>query len=292
MEVVMATKKIPFPDTIVKKSNAIARAMWSPKSVWESRIVALVASKVREEDEDFYTYQIPIVELSGVPDEKLSGEKYKQICDSIYHLKKAIICIQGSKPRNFRTYNLFSMCGYEDGNLIARFDPDLKPHYLNLKKHFTEYSLTVFLLLPSIYSQRLYEILKSWDDRPETTINVTDLHAMLEVPSSLKKDFAAFRRRVLEKSYTDITKHTDLKYDWEPIKKGRKVIAVRFTFAQNRTQKLAKEKQLKRQRANSQRNNKLGVAAVKCFESHGKVCNQENPNTKQVCEVCKMLHPK
>jgi len=113
---------------------------------------------------------------------------------------------------------------------------------------------------------------------------------MLNVPNSLKKDFTNFRRRALEKAYKDITKHTDLEYEWEPIKKGRKVISVRFTFAKSRTQKLAKEKQRKKQKASSQRNNKLGVAAVKCFENHGKVCTQENPRTKKVCEVCKMLN--
>ena len=157
----MAMQQLSLPGELVKKSNAITRAQWQPESIWEPRIVALVASKVRTDDEDFFTYKIPVTELTGVSEQNLRGNQYREIAKSIEHLGKAIIRIQGNKPRNFRQYNIFSMCGYEDGYLIARFDPDLKPHFLGLKEKFTEYSLMQLLLLPSTYSQRLFEILKS-----------------------------------------------------------------------------------------------------------------------------------
>ena len=128
----MAMKQVPLPGNIVKKSNAIARAKWQPESIWEPRIVALVASKVQENDEDFQTYRIPVAELTGLSDEKLQGKQYHDIKRSILHLRKAEIYIEGNKPRNFRSYGIFSMTGYEDGYMLARFDPDMKPHFLNL----------------------------------------------------------------------------------------------------------------------------------------------------------------
>ena len=79
-----------------------------------------------------------------------------------------------------------------------------------------------FLLLPSIYSQRIYEFLKSWDDKPETIISVLDLHEMLNTPNSFRANFTEFRRWVLEKAHKDISKYTKLIYEWEPIKKGPK----------------------------------------------------------------------
>lgn len=285
----MAKKTLPLPGEIVKKSNAVARAVWSINSVYEPRLVALVASKVRQDDEDFRDYEIPMQEIIG---DAADGRTYKLLSDTVDNLMGKVITI--AKPNGWAKCAIFSYCEYDaqKGTINCRFDPAMKPHYLKLSEKFTQYSLMEFLSLPSIYSQRLYEILKSWKDKPEVELGISDLHKILDVPISLKKDFAAFRRRVLEKAHKDITEKTDLVYDWEAIKEGRSVVAVRFTFTKKRTQKLAKEKQLKRQRANSQRNNKLGVAAVKCFESHGKVCNQENPKTKRICEVCKMLHPK
>ena len=42
----MAERQLPLPGEIVKKSNALARARWSADSVWEPRLVALLASKL------------------------------------------------------------------------------------------------------------------------------------------------------------------------------------------------------------------------------------------------------
>ena len=61
----MAVKQLPLPGEIVKKSNALARARWSAESVWEPRLVALLASKVRADDTDFHVYEVPVTELMG-----------------------------------------------------------------------------------------------------------------------------------------------------------------------------------------------------------------------------------
>jgi plasmid replication initiation protein len=238
----MAKRQVALNGEVVKMTNALARARWTPESIWEPRIVALVASKIRADDEDFFTYKIPVAELTGVPDEHLSGDQYREIAKSIANLGKAVVRIQGSKPRNFRQYNVFAMCGYEDGRLIANFHPDLKPHFLHLKEQFTAYKLLEYLSLPSLYSQKLYEMLKSWADQSEITIPIHELHEMLNLPESLRANFKDFRRRVLEKAHKDISEKTDLQYAWEPIKEGKAVTAIRFVFRRNEIVKLEKAK--------------------------------------------------
>ena len=57
-------------------------------------------------------------------------------------------------------------------------------------------------------------------------------HAV-DAPPSLKKDFAQLRRRVIEPAVAELRKKSNLLIDWEPIKAGRKVKAVRFTFMPN-----------------------------------------------------------
>jgi len=281
----MAMQQLPLPGEIVKKSNAIARARWQPESIWEPRIVALVASKVRADDEDFLTYRIPVAELAGVSDENLRGNQYREIAKSIEHLGKATIRIEGNKPRNFRQYNIFSMCGYGDGYLVARFDPDLKPHFLGLSEKFTEYSLMQFLMLPSGYSQRIFEFLKSWAGRPEVTVSVAELHEVLNTPESFRKNFAAFRRFVLEKAHNDIQENTALRYEWEPVKKGRRVESVRFLFAPGRKtiaeQEAQKTKEAKQRRLSNQR----FIAATECARGKkGKCATMDNK--RLVCKVC------
>lgn len=275
-----------FQYDVVKKSNAIVRARWEPESIWEPRIVALVASKVRADDEDFQTYRIPVIELTGLSDENLRGNQYQDISRSIEHLGKATIRIEGKKPRNFRQYNIFSMCGYEDGYLIARFDPDLKTHFLNLREHFTEYSLMQFLMLPSTYSQRIFEFLKSWSSIPDLIVSVAELHELLNTPQSLRKDFRNFRIRVLEKAHKDITDHTSLSFEWEPVKVGRSVEKIRFIFNGGKKALSQKEQSKAKEEKRRRLANQRFLRALDCAKAKGGNC-QEMDNKPSVCKVCR-----
>lgn len=281
----MTPKQLPLPGELIKKSNAIARAQWKPESVWEPRIVALVASKVREDDEDFFTYRIPVAELTMVSKENLSGNQYEEIKKSIIHLSKASIRIQGNKPKNFRQYGIFAMCGYEDGCLIAGFHPDLKPHFLNLKAQFTAYNLFDYLSLPSSYSQHLFEILKSWSNLPEVIISVAELHETLNTPPSFRKDFKAFRTRVLEKAHKDIHAKTNFRFEWEAVKSGRSVETIRFLFAPGRKTIAEAETQKAKEQKHRHLQNQRFIKAVKCAEAKGGKCETLD-NQRLVCKLC------
>lgn len=224
----MAAKQLMLPLAIVKKSNALCRARWHIESVYEPRLVALVASKIHKDDKDFCVYEIPIKEVIGVG---ADGRTYKLLEEAVDGLMGRIITMP--KEHGWAKCTVFSYCEYDAKKSVikVRFDPSMKPHYLELQEKFTQYNLMEFLGLPSTYSQRLYEILKSWDDKPEVTIDIPGLYEMLDIPPSLRANFAFFRRRVLEKAHKDINKKTTLEYEWEPIKKGRSVGAIRFIFA-------------------------------------------------------------
>lgn len=275
----MAERQLSLPGPVVKKSNALARASWAVKSVYEPRLVALVASRVRKEDKDFQSYEIPIKELLG---EAQDGRTYQLVAEVVDNIMGRVLTIE--KPNGWMKYVIFSRCEYDgkNGCIRTRFDPDLKEHFLDLKSHFTQYSLMEFLLLPSIYSQRLFEVLKSWGDKPEVTIKINDLYEMLGAPASLRVNFKDFRRRVLEKAHKDILSKTSFQYEWEAIKKGKSVTSIRFMFSKGKVEpakKVSTEKQ-------SHVNNKLFVAAVNCFQS-GKCDYKE---TSKKCILCKKIH--
>lgn len=283
---VMAERWLALPSEIVKKSNAIIRGRWTPLSVWEPRIVALVASKVRADDEDFFTYRIPVAELTGVSDENLSGDQYREIRTAILALLKAQIRIQG-QGRNFQAYTIFSKVGYEHGELIAGFHPDLKQHFLKLKANFTAYSLFEFLSLPSTYSQKLFELIKSLSRLAEYEIPLAELHEILGVPKSFKANFGEFRRRVLEPAQKHISLHTSLVYRWEPVKVGRAVVAVRFLFAGGHRALAAAESQKhKYKREHKQKLHTSRMArAIECAQAKGGACHEQT-SPRIVCKLC------
>ena len=279
----MAAKQLPLPGGIVKKSNALCRARWEVDSLYEPRLVALTASKVKRSDLDFQEYEIPLHDIIG---DAKGGKTYKIVESIIDNLMSKVITIRDGNSASFIKYNIFSKCAFDSERnvVIARFDPDLKPHFLGLKEKFTEYSLLEFLKLPSIYSQRLYEILKSWDDVDNVTIPLSDLHDMLSTPISMRKTFGEFRRRVLDKAYIDITSRTELKYVWTPIKSGRNIVAVDFIFSLSSIED-AQEK------LKSQKREQSNIAfkdAIQCWNSKEEKCDTFN-DKKEKCILCQKL---
>lgn len=272
----MAQRQLPLPGPVVKKSNALARASWAVKSIYEPRLVALVASRVRVDDKDFQDYEIPLSELIGGASD---GRTRQLLSDVVDGLLGRVLTLP--RPNGWAKCNVFSHVEFDGkaGLIRARFDPALKPHYLNLKSHFTEYALMEFLLLPSTYSQRLFEVLKSWDGIPEAVLTLAELFTMLDVPQTLQR-YPDFRRKVLEKAHKDITGKTGLRYAWEPIKQGRAVSAIRFTFGARSTQLSAKKDQAKRSKDND-----LFKKAVACSQS----VESCTPKKTKQCELCQRL---
>lgn len=229
---IMDVKYLMLPGKTVKKSNALARARWSATSILEPRLVALLASQIKKYDVDFYTYEIKIVDLINIvniENNKHSGQDYKDIEKAVEKLMGRIITIE--TDTGWKKYTLFSNCELDKENNVLRigFHPDLKEHYLQLKQYI-QYNLLEFMLLPSIYSQRLFEYLKSWDDKSQKIVKISDLHEMLDTPKTFRENFKNFRIRVLEKSHKDINEKTSLFFEWEPIKNGRAVSAIKFKF--------------------------------------------------------------
>lgn len=263
----------------VMKSNALLRCRWDVESVFEPRIIAILASKVSPGDKDFQEYTIPVSEI--FQQKIIGGAEYNELEKVADKLMSRVITIYDDD--GWSKYSVFSSCRFyrKKGNLNVKFHPDLLPHFLNLKKNFAKYSLEEFLELPSVYSQRIFEFLKSWDDRTEVEVPLIELHDMLYTPASFRKDFAQFRRRVLEKSHSDITKRTSFVFQWEAIKKGKAVVSVRFVFSHKNVEFLSDvEKERK-----STRNNKLFAAAIQCAKEKGGVCVHRE-RAKAICDLC------
>ena len=226
---VVLPNKNSLPSEIVVKCNDFIRSRLMIKNVLSGRILAVASSTVRIDDADFYTYSISVSHFFS--DNNLSGDRYNQLKQSIKELSGGRLERKISK-NNYAYYALFSKISYNNGFIEMSFHPDLKPFFIDLKVHFTQYNLMDFLSLPSTYSQRIFEILKSWANLPEIIITVDELQSILDVPTSFLRDFSNFRYRVLDKAYKDINEKTNLKYEWEAIKTKNKVTAIRFIFSQ------------------------------------------------------------
>ena len=191
---------------------------------------SLVDHKDVKENQSFVEYQIPANSI--LTDSCDGGDNYKQLKDAANSLLDQKIELKVS-TNEYYFYTLFSKIGYKDGIILGEFHKDLMPFFIIAKEKFTKLILKEYMELPSIYSQFIYGFLKSWDDKKEIIIKLSDLHEMLDTPQSLKKDFHNFKSRVLDKAYKDINEKTELNFEFEPIKTGRAVSEIKFMFVKN-----------------------------------------------------------
>lgn len=113
----------------------------------------------------------------------------------------------------------------KSGKITIKFDEDMQKYLIGLYKNYTQYSLLCILPMRSSYSIRLYELLKSFSGFNCKEFDIDDLQMKL---CSYYKRFPDFRRKVLEVSTKEINLYTDIEISWQPIKKGRKVVKVKF----------------------------------------------------------------
>lgn len=136
------------------------------------------------------------------------------------------------KPR-INKFRWVSLAQYTvgDGLIELNFTPEIAPHLLGLRSHFTSYKLKHAASFESIYAWRLFEVLESWRSTGLYTCAIEDFWETMEAPPSCRKDFKSLRVRVIEPAVAAIQQHAGLKIEWLPIRSGaRRVTSLEFRF--------------------------------------------------------------
>jgi len=126
-----------------------------------------------------------------------------------------------------------SSAKYADGEgwIELNFTPEVGPHLLGLKSHFTTYTLAHARSFDSVYAWRLYELLKSWSSSGQYSPDIEAFQDSMEVPESCRKNFKDLRTRVIEPAVRAINAQSDVVVQWEPLRQGaRKVTGLEFRF--------------------------------------------------------------
>lgn len=282
----MDKEELSVPGRLVKKDNRLIRTRVNISSVDAARILANLVACIRTADtrlQDYYA--ISVKDFLG----DSSGRGYirmKALCRDLAQATAEIEGVNELGEFTFKMRPFFIELEYTQGVVTARFNPTLDDFLLNLRACFTQYNLLEYLKLPSIYSQRLFEILKSWSATPEVLIPIADLHRMLDTPASFRSDFWQFRKYVLEKAHKDITEKTSFRYEWEPVKVGRSVEKIRFLFTPRRKALAMKEQEKAKEEKRRRLLNQRFRRAMDCARAKGGDCKTMD-NVRIVCKVCR-----
>lgn len=229
---------------LVTKANTLITSNYD-LSLEEQRLILTLSSTVQPNDEDFKPYKFSIkefMELLGVE----SKSKYsvipkitKELMQKVFEIKQESKIIQVA---------WLSSVEYEKGTGIVEleFSPKLKPFMLGLKEFYTSYRLKNVLELKGKYSIRMYEILKSNEFKKVAVIEVDELRKILKADKGSYLIYQNFRNRIIIQAQKELKTFTDIYFDFEEIKTGRKVTSIKFFIKSNAAKKIKtkKEKEL------------------------------------------------
>jgi plasmid replication initiation protein len=126
-------------------------------------------------------------------------------------------------------------CQYHEGEgwVQLAWWPDLLPSLVGLRKQFTTYQLQQASALRSAYSWRLLELLMRFKSTGKAEYTVEDFAASMDATEKQRADFSKLRTKMIEPAVKELTEKDGWLIQWEPIKVGRKVKAIRFNFMRN-----------------------------------------------------------
>jgi len=133
-----------------------------------------------------------------------------------------------------------------EGRVELKFTESIMPLLEGLNGNHTTYPLNDVVRLKSVYSIRLYELLKQYTAIGERELSLDSLRKMFVLGKTYKvhKDF---KKYVVDRAVDEINKHTPMHISYEIDKPGRKVMGYKFTFKYVTTEAAtkAKDKELK-----------------------------------------------
>lgn len=235
--------KVTADSLIAMSNDLILKSQWPQLTINEQRLVLYMLALVEKDDEDFKTYKISVQELNNIlptPNKDLYG-RFDQATSGL--MGKIIKWIEApyTQDETLRKVTWCSSAGMTRGRgcVELSFDPHLKPFLLALKGHFTLYELRAVIRLRNHYSLRLYQFLKYNQGMARRThnksikVSLEWLKEYLGIAENSYTTYGSLNQRVLRPAQKDIKKQTDLIFDYEALKEGRKVTDLEFFWRHN-----------------------------------------------------------
>ena len=227
---------------LVTKSNYFIMNSSYDLSLEEQKIILTLASMVQPSDEEFKPYKFKILDfmkLLGVEDKS----KYTEIPKVTKELMKKVFEIQEGDTLIQTAWLSGAKYKKGSGEVELTFSSYLKPYMLKLGSMFTQYKLANILSMKSKYSPRIYEFLKCNEFKKQGYfyIEINELRRLLKAENIYPK-YNDFKRYVIERAQKELKKISDISFDFEEIKTGRKVTSLKFYIHSNKVKKTTENK--------------------------------------------------
>ena len=239
-------KKLPVvPDYVglgdiekltVQKSTPLQSLTQTDLSLPELKLLDVYLSRIDSHDPEKRTVHIEKGEL-----ERVLGVTriLKDDLDTrLRHLFQIVEVKDETKRKGFKLVSLFEEADAEpDENglwtITLTCTPSAREYVFNIENlGYLRYRLRNIVELKSRYSYILFMYLENNRDfRKSWEVSLNELKERLGCTSTTTYNkFKYFNDLILKKCHQEINEKTDCKFDYEPVKRGRVIVAIRFTI--------------------------------------------------------------
>ena len=229
---------------VIAQSNELVRHARNKLTSQEQNIAYFLMSKVKPNDKDFMRVHFTVHEFCEVCGIESNGRSWRDIKASLKSLadKSAWgigVDEHGKYETLIRWVDTYKIHP-NSGRMEAVLSQSIKPFLLNLigRGKYVQAELVIYLALKSVYSKRIYELLKSWIymKPPQCYENHTVEYSLGElkelVAAESYKLYGHFKTRVLDQAMKEINEVSDIQAGYEPMRtEGRAVSHIRFSFS-------------------------------------------------------------
>ena len=224
----------------IRKSNDIVQKTMNRFTYKQNQLMALLLGKyVNLKTDECIDTSVSIEELREVLSiQSQGGNAYERIRRAIELFGErgsvGIYTEKNGKPK-WTWMPYFTKIELTEDGVTFNWNEGMKPYLIKLKNNYTQYLANDYLKLHSVYSQNLYENLKSVENfernyGKKPVIQLDELRRIFQVEGKKTyEDFRYLNVKILKKSVAEITEVTDLNVSYSTIKKGKKVVAIEFT---------------------------------------------------------------
>lgn len=226
----------------VVKSNTLIRGVTYHMGLQHMRVLLCAISRIQDGDDINQWYEMSVQEICKVCKLNLSagGTYYGVIKEIFTELTRREwgILPDGS----LATISWISDAKFPKGTgtIKFKFHAEMQPYLFDIKDQVTRYNLSDILSLNSVFSMRLFELMKSfvrkvYDDdgisymiHTEREMSLTDTRRILGVEEKYPR-WVDLNRYVLQDATDELNeKCPDMHVSYEPIKTGRSISGIRL----------------------------------------------------------------
>lgn len=223
----------------IAKSNALVEAAYKLTLNEQRLLLAVIARIDSRRSMKHFTFSITALEFAEMFDIELQTA-YEALQDASASLfERDIRTFDGRIKARFRWVERIA---YIDGEsrVELTFTLHVAPYLTQLHKNFTAYGFHQVSQLKSSYSIRLFEMLIQYRQTGWVQISLNKFRERLMLEKSYQR-FDNLKARVINPAIKELEEKSSLIIQWEPIRNGRKIEALRFTFKEDEQRDLFKE---------------------------------------------------